>query len=208
MYLRQELLHVANGRQTEARNRLAWIHSLMKPQPGFVSAWVSRYLGTAIDLMVNRRFESAAAFAQFRTGTEAGRTYTHNRPPGLYEQPPVGKEWDVVLDSPGSARGVFLTRTIFRVAEGRAGDFIAHRRRHDQLALQVPGVVSLQTAQCTDDDPEHGGTFLCLARRSSRDAYEFFLESPQAAEHRQARPQGLYQVLLSECYEIADEVLP
>ncbi len=208
MYLRQELLHVTNGRQTEAINRLAWIHSLMKPQPGFVSAWVSRYLGTTVDLMVNRRFDSQAALVQFRTGTEEGRTYTNNRPPGLYEQPPVGKEWDLVADSPGAARGIFLTRTIFRVADGRAGEFTAGRRRHDELALQVPGVVSLQTFRCTDDDAEHGGTFLCLGRRTSRDAHGFFLESPQAAEYRRARPEGLYQVVLAECYEIADEVLP
>ena len=38
MFLLQEILRMSNSRQTEGVKRLQWIHSLMKPQPGFVKA--------------------------------------------------------------------------------------------------------------------------------------------------------------------------
>ena len=81
-------------------------------------------------------------------------------------------------------------------------------RRHDGLALQVPGTASLQTFKCLDKDSEHSDTFLCLARRTDRDAYNAYLESPQSAEYRAGNRRGLYSTVSTECYEVVDEVRP
>ncbi len=75
-------------------------------------------------------------------------------------------------------------------------------------AQQVPGTAGLQTLRCRDQDSEHSGTFLCLARRSDRDAYNAYLESAQSAEYRAGNRRGLYSTISTECYEIVDEVLP
>jgi hypothetical protein len=94
------------------------------------------------------------------------------------------------------------------VALEDANEFVENRKRHDGLALQVPGTASLQTFACLDDTEEHRGTFLCIARRTDRDAYNAYLESPQSAEYRQGNRRGLYKTLGTECYEVVDEVFP
>ena len=99
-------------------------------------------------------------------------------------------------------------RSSYRVAPEDADEFIQNRQRHDKLALQVPGTAGLQTLRCRDQDSEHSGTFLCLARRSDRDAYNAYLESAQSAEYRAGNRRGLYSTISTECYEIVDEVLP
>ena len=58
----QEILQVANGRNKEAVQRLNWIHSLMQPQPGFVGAQVSQYLGNSMRHLILRMWEDKEAF--------------------------------------------------------------------------------------------------------------------------------------------------
>jgi len=207
MFLVQELMRVRNTRQTEAIKRLNWIHGLMKPQRGFVRAVVGRYLGNPTDYLILRVWQDRDAFQAFRQ-TSDGQDYPKSRPEGLYDGLPVGREWNLEIDSPGSAAGDYLVRSIYRVAPEDADEFIQNRQRHDKLALQVPGTASLQTLRCLDQDSEHSGTFLCLARRTDRDAYNTYLESPQSAEYRAGNRRGLYSTISTECYEIVDEVLP
>jgi heme-degrading monooxygenase HmoA len=207
MFLVQEILRVRNTRQSEAIKRLNWIHSLMQPQPGFAWALVARYLGNPTDYLILRVFESGDAFRAFRQ-TEDGQNYSKSRPEGLYEGVPVGRQWDLRIDSAGSVKGDYLVRSVYGVGPDDAEEFIENRKRHDGLALQVPGTASLQTFACLDDTEEHKGTFLCIARRTDRDAYNAYLESPQSAEYRQGNRRGLYKTLGTECYEVVDEVFP
>lgn len=207
MYLSQELLRVTNSRQTEAVRRLQWIHSLMRPQPGFVRAEVARYLGNPTDYLVLRMWESQAAWNAFRQ-TEEGANYPKSRPEGLYEGVPVGRNWELALDSPGGVPGTFLVRSVYRPAEGRSADFVENRRRHDRLALQVPNQSGLTTWRCTDTEEPGAGTYLVLAKRVDRDAYNQYLESPQAAEYRKGNERGLYRTLETQCYEVVDVVTP
>ena len=207
MYMLQEVLRVANSRQTEAVKRLNWIHGLMQPAPGFVRAQVSRFLGNPTDYLILRMWDAAADWSKFRE-TPDGANYPKNRPEGLYEGLPVGRNWELEIESQNGGLGNYLVRSIYKVGEGDEGEFIDNRRRHDKLALQTPGTVGLQTFRCTDDDPENKGTFLVLARRTDRDAYNAYLESKQAAEYRQGNRRGLYRTVSTECYEVVDEVVP
>jgi heme-degrading monooxygenase HmoA len=207
MFLLQEILRVRNTRQTEAITRLNWIHSLMKPHPGFMRGAVARFLGNPTDYLILRMWDSGDAYRAFRQ-TEDGQNYPKSRPEGLYEAVPVGREWELRIDSPGSVPGDYMVRSIYRVTPENASEFIENRRRHDALALQVAGTASLQTFQCLDKDSEHSDTFLCLARRTDRDAYNAYLESSQSAEYRAGNRRGLYSTVSTECYEVVDEVTP
>ena len=207
MFLLQEILKVRNTRQSEAVKRLNWIHNLMKPHPGFAGAIVARYLGNPTDYLILRMWDSGESYRTFRQ-TDDGQNYPKSRPEGLYEAVPVGREWELKIDSPGSVSGDYLVRSIYRVAPENAQEFIENRQRHDGLALQVPGTAGLQTYQCQDTDSEHSDTFLCIARRTDRDAYNAYLESPQSAEYRSGNRRGLYSTVSTECYDVVDEVRP
>lgn len=207
MYMLQEILRMANSRQSEGVKRLQWIHSLMKPQPGFVKAEVARYLGNPTDYLIMRIWDSQDAWNAFRQ-TEDGANYPKNRPEGLYEGVAVGRNWELEIDSQGGQPGGFLVRSIYRPADGRMADFIENRRRHDKLALQVPNQSGLTTWRCTDTEEPHAGTALVLAKRKDRDAYNQYLESPQAAEYRKGNERGLYKTQETQCYEVVDTVLP
>jgi heme-degrading monooxygenase HmoA len=207
MFLLQEVLRVRNTRQTEAIKRLNWIHGLMQPNRGFVSGVVACYLGNPTDYLILRAWDDRDAYLAFRQ-TPDGQDYPKSRPEGLYEGLPVGREWQLEIDSPGSVSGAYLVRSVYRVAPENAGEFIENRRRHDGFALRVPGTAGLQTFRCLDKDSEHSDTFLCLARRTDRDAYNAYLESPESAEYRSGNRRGLYATLSTDCYEVVDEVLP
>ncbi len=207
MFLLQEVLRVRNTRQSEAIKRLNWIHGLMKPSPGFVRGSVARFLGNPTDYLILRAWQDRDAYLAFRA-TPEGQDYPKSRPEGLYEGLPVGREWDLKIDSTGDVAGNYLVRSIYRVTPENADEFVQNRERHDGLALQVPGTAGLQTFRSLDQDSEHSDTFLCLARRTDRDAYDAYLESPQSAEYRAGNRRGLYATVSTECYEVVDEVLP
>ena len=208
MYALQEVLRVANSRQTEAIKRLTWIHGLMEPAPGFVRAQVARFLGNPTDYLVLRMWDSPADWAKFRE-TPDGANYPRSRPEGLYEGLPVGRNWDLQIDSSNGGPGDYLVRSIYKVGDADREEFVQNRRRHDTLALQVPGTVYLQTFRCTDDaDAENRDAFMVLARRTGRDAYNAYLESDQAAEYRKGNRRGLYRTVSTECYEVVAEATP
>ena len=207
MFLIQEILMVANNRQSEAVKRLEWIHGLMQQHPGFTNAQVARYLGNVTQYLILRGWQDAASFDAFRQ-TPDGQGYSKNRPEGLYEGAPVGRRWDMVIESTGEASGDFLSRSVYKVADGRWDEFAENRRGHDKLALQVPGIQYLRHYRCTDEDPEYKDTSLLLTRRTDRDAYNALLESPQALEYRNGTPRGLFQSQVTECYEIVSDIYP
>jgi len=72
----------------------------------------------------------------------------------------------------------------------------------------VPGTALLNTFKCVDQEGEWVNTFLCIAQRVDRDAYNAYLESEQAAEYRKGNVRGLYKTQSTQCYEIIDEVRP
>ena len=112
----------------------------------------------------------------------------------------------MVIDSPGTAEGGYLVRSVYRVNDGRYDEFVANRERHDGLALQIPGTVGLWMYRCIDQADETRDTFLCLAQRTDREAYNAYLESPQAKEYRSGNPRGLYKTISTECFEIIREL--
>lgn len=206
MFLLQEILRFNQRRQTEGIKRLQWIHSLMQPHPGFVKGQISRYLGNPTDYLILRMWDSQDAYQKFRESPDGN--YGKSRPEGLYEGVPVGRMWELAIDTQGGVPGNFLVRSIYQPAEGRAQDFIENRKRHDKLFLQVPRQSGIQTWQCTDTEGIGAGTFLCLARRVDRDAYNEYLESPQAEEYRKGNERGLYKTVSTELFEVVDEVTP
>jgi heme-degrading monooxygenase HmoA len=207
MFLFQEFLKVNNRRQSELVQRQNWIHGLMKPNKGFAGADLARYMGNATDYLVLRKWDSEADFLAFRQ-TPDGQNYPKSRPEGLFEGLPAGRRYDCVIDSKSNAKGGFLVRSTYAVPEGREDEFVANRQRHDGLAQQVPGTVYLQTFRCLDEEGDSKGTFLCIARRTDRDAYNSYLESAQAEEYRKGNVRGLYKTLATELFELVDEVEP
>lgn len=203
MYLHLELKVVPVERQTEAIGRLTALHTLMSKSPGFNDAQILRYMGKASQYIVVRSWESAQAHAGYRA-SDAAKEFGSQRVPGLYSNLLV-QDWECEIDSKGSGAGDYVVRSLFQVPEGRWPEFIEDRKRHDELALQVPGVASLRTYRCTSTG-EHQGEAFVLARRADRNSYNAFLESQQAATYRKSRPEGLYTRLASECYEVVGEV--
>ena len=206
MFLFQESLKVTQTRQGEFIARQRWIHSLMAPHPGFAGATLSRFGGNPSDYLVLRTWDNEEAFTTFRAGPDGN--YGKSRPEGLFEGQPAGRRYDMVIDSPGDAQGTYLVRSQYAVEPERAEEFIENRRRHDALALQVPGHVFLRTFRCMDEEGDAKNTFLVIARRTSRDAYNDYLESEQAKQYRAGNVRGMYKTLTTECYEIVDEVFP
>ena len=101
--LSQEVLRFGNGRNREAVERLHWIHSLMQPQPCFVCAQVCAYLGNSSRHLILRMWEDKASFEAFRA-TPEGSGYSRNRPEGIYEAQPCGREWELSAETLGPAR--------------------------------------------------------------------------------------------------------
>jgi len=206
MYLLQEILRFNQRRQSEGIKRLQWIHGLMKPHPGFVRGQISRFLGNPTDYLILRVWNSPEDYQTFRASPDGG--YGKSRPEGLYDGVPVGRGWERRLETDTGAPGEYLVRSIYEPAEGRAEDFVNNRRRHDGLFAQVPRQSSIETWQCTDTEGIGLGTFLVLARRADRDAYNQYLESAQSEEYRKGNERGLYKTVLTECYEQVDETRP
>ncbi len=207
MFLFQELLKVNQRRQSELIARQHWIHGLMQPNPGFVGAQLARFLGNPTDYLVLRMWESEAAFETFRK-TDEGANYGKNRPEGLFDGVPSGRRYESVIESPAGAGGDFIVRSQYGVEPERRDEFVANRQRHDGLAVQIPGTVYLHTFRCDDPEGDAKNTYLCIARRADREAYNAYLESAQAEEYRKGNVRGLYKTLGTELYEIVDEVRP
>src|SRR5687767_13401062 len=87
MFAQNEILVFTPGRKQEGLERLAWIHSLMAPQPGFKMAFVAKYLGDGTRHTIMRFWEDEAAYQAFRATPDGN--YGRNRPEGLYVNEPV-----------------------------------------------------------------------------------------------------------------------
>ena len=205
MYLVQEILQVANGRNREAARRLNWIHSLMQPQPGFVGAQVCQYLGNSMRHLILRMWDDKESFQAFRE-TPEGSGYSKDRPPGLYEGQPCGREWRLLLESTGLAKGSFLIRCEFDIAEGRWDDYLTVKKAQDRIHREAGGLQYARNYQQLDAD---NGALL-LVRKTSRDDHMRYVESLLKSALRDSSPQGVSTARgdYMEYYEIIDEMTP
>jgi heme-degrading monooxygenase HmoA len=207
MYMQHELREVAEYRQTEALERIHTLHSLMKGNPGFIRTLACRYLGRTDQYAWMRMWESAAAQTAFRQ-TDPARDFAKTRPEGLYQPLPggigPGLNWESIVESGGRQSGTFLVRQVFKVAPGREDEFVERRRRHDELAQKFPGIGPSLTFRSADADSLD--LYLTLTRSTDRKTYDGFLESTLAASYRESLPVGLCAALVTECYEIVEEL--
>ncbi len=207
MYMQHELRQVTEYRQTEALERIHTLHSLMNGNPGFIRTLACRYLGRTDQYAWMRMWESSAAQTVFRQ-TEPAREFAKTRPEGLYQPLPggigPGLNWESAVEPAGRQSGSFLVRQVFKVAPGRETEFIDQRRRYHELAQKLSGIGPSLTFRSTDaDSPD---LFLALTRSTDRKAYGGFLESAQSASYRDGLPAGLSETLVTECYEIVEEL--
>ena len=203
MYLVQEILHFGNGRNSEAVKRLNWIHSLMQPQPGFVCAQVCAFLGNSSRHLVLRMWEDKDAFLAFRA-TPDGSGYSANRPPGIYEGQPCGREWDLAAETLGPATGDWLMRGEFDIAEGRWDDYFTLRKMQDEAHLSSGGLVVAR--QLKQVDAENAA--LMLIRKTGRADHLKYMENENQPGANPDRPRGTFTARGNEYYEIVDETLP
>ena len=201
MYLVQEILHFGTGRNSEAVNRLKWIHSLMQPNPGFVAAQICSYLGNSSRHLILRMWEDKESFIAFRS-TPDGQGYSKNRPEGIYESQPVGREWEDIIDTPGSDKGNFLIRGVFDIAEGRWDDYISLRRSQDEVHLKMGGLQYSRNFKQLDEE----NSALMLIRKTSREDHLKYMESHVLADLRATGPTGTFTPKGNEYYEIIDEL--
>ena len=201
MYLVQEILHFGTRRNSEAVNRLKWIHSLMQPNPGFVAAQICSYLGNSSRHLILRMWENKESFMAFRA-TPDGQGYSKNRPEGIYEGQPVGREWEDIIDTPGSDKGNFLIRGVFDIAEGRWDDYISLRRSQDEVHLKMGGLQYSRNFKQLDEE----NSALMLIRKTSREDHLKYMESHVLADLRTTGPTGTFTPKGNEYYEIIDEL--
>lgn len=201
MYLVQEILHFGTGRNSEAVNRLKWIHSLMQPNPGFVAAQICSYLGNSSRHLILRMWEDKESFMAFRA-TPDGQGYSKNRPEGIYEGQPVGREWEDIIDTPGSDKGNFLIRGVFDITEGRWDDYISLRRSQDEVHLKMGGLQYSRNFKQLDEE----NSALMLIRKTSREDHLKYMESHVLADLRATGPAGTFTPKGNEYYEIIDEL--
>ena len=203
MYLVQEILRFGNGRNSEAVKRLNWIHSLMQPNPGFTGAQVCAYLGNSSRHLILRMWEDKEAFLAFRA-TPDGSGYSKNRPEGIYEGQPCGREWELAAETAGPATGNWLMRGEFDIAEGRWDDYLTLRGMQDGMHLSSGGlVVSRQFKQL---DAENAA--LMLIRKTGRADHLKYMENENLPGANPDRPRGTFTARGNEYYEIIDETLP
>jgi heme-degrading monooxygenase HmoA len=200
MYLLQEILHFGTGRNSEAIKRLNWIHSVMQPNPGFVAAQICSYLGNSSRHLILRMWEDKESFTAFRA-TDGGQSYSKNRPEGIYEGQPVGREWEDIIDTPGDAKGNFLIRGIFDITEGRWDDYTTLRKSQDEVHKQTGGLQYSRNFKQLDEENQA----LMLIRKTSREDHLKYMESHLLADVRRSGPSGTFTAKGNEYYEIIDE---
>ena len=208
MYLHHELREVCDYRQTEALERINLLHSLMQRSPGFVRSLACRYLGSTSHYAWLRLWLTSADHAAFRK-TDAAAGFAATRPDGLYWQLPggiaPGGHWQSVLQSGVDGLGSYLIRFAFSVPIENVEEFLASRKRHDELALLSPGILSIATFQSEEESPAR--IYLSLMRTQGAQAYRDFLEGELGEAYRSGLRQGCFETLASECYEIITELV-
>ena len=173
----------------------------MQPNPGFVAAQICSYLGNSSRHLILRMWEDKESFMSFRA-TPDGQGYSKNRPEGIYEGQPVGREWEDIIDTPGSDKGNFLIRGVFDITEGRWDDYISLRRSQDEVHLKMGGLQYSRNFKQLDEE----NSALMLIRKTSREDHLKYMESHVLADLRATGPAGTFTPKGNEYYEIIDEL--
>lgn len=198
MFLLQQVLRTAPGRQTEAVKRLRWIHTQMAEHPGSAGTIVAKFLGNPIDLLILRMWKDQAAYTDFMRGP--GGQFPRSKPSGIYDSLDVGHNWEEALGTDGNAEGGFILRSGFKVQPDRWEDFLKHRKEIDTLAGWYGGLVRVQTFRNLDNGEEA----LVLMRLRDREAMEELVVSPSKVA-LDSKAQESAAELFSECLAIVDE---
>lgn len=208
MYMQHELREVAEHRQTEALERIHTLHSLMRVAPGFIRTLACRYPGRTDQYAWLRFWDSSEQQSSFRQ-TPPAREFAQTRPEGLYGPLPGGIGAALNWQSIAAERidgGPFLVRSVFEVGAGRDDEFLELRRAYQELALASKGIDTLMTFRCLDADAT--STYITVLRATGRQAVDALLESEGAADYRRSLPEGVYRTLVTECYEVVEELTP
>jgi heme-degrading monooxygenase HmoA len=200
LFAQNEILVFSPGRRQEGLDRLAWIHSLMAPQPGFKEAFVAKYLGDGTRYTIMRFWEDEAAYQAFRATPDGN--YGRGRPEGLYVNERVITPLVSYGEYTGSATGNFIVKITANIDPGVWEDFLALQKVMLGNAPNVPGVVWDRQMRGKDVDAIVG-----IARLSDRKVYEDLLEDPAYLEFLKAMPAGV-ELVRVECFEVVSDVSP
>jgi heme-degrading monooxygenase HmoA len=200
MFAQNEILVFTPGRKQEGLDRLAWIHGLMAPQPGFKEALVAKYLGDASRHTIMRFWEDETVFQAFRATPDG--SYGRNRPEGLYVNEPVVTPLVSYGEAAGSASGDFLIKVQHDLQPGAWDAFLEQQKQMLNMGASMPGLVWVRQFRGKDKD-----SAVIVARFSSRDVFESMVESPLYAEGMKSMPEGVATVRL-ECFEVVKDVAP
>nr|ART39817.1 J25 [uncultured bacterium] len=199
MFAQNEILVFTPGRKQECLDRLAWIHSLMAPQPGFKEAIVAKYLGDGTRHTIMRFWEDEAAYQAFRATPDGN--YGRGRPEGLYVNEPVITPLIGLGEMTGTAEGNFLIK-LERAIEPSAWEaFGTHAQGVMANSGGLPGLAWVGAFKGKDKDAA-----ITVIRMADRAAFDSLIESPFYA-NANTLPEGVTQVRL-ECFEIVSEVFP
>jgi len=219
MFLLLQILRGSTGRQSEAVTRLHWIHEQMAAHPGAQGMVVAKYLGNLTDLLVLRQWHDRAAYDDFMASPAGG--FPKSKPVGIYDSLPVAHHWNEALYTPGYVEGNFIWRSTYRVPAERWDEFLKLRSEDDKLAqwyalAEHPGtrfgaLVEARTFRSADDP----GDAMAIVRLQGREAMEDIVAAPSRAEivaqliARETHPgnaRAPRDSVLSECYEVVDEI--
>jgi heme-degrading monooxygenase HmoA len=199
MFLVNEILVFSPGRRQEGEDRLAWIHSLMAPNPGFKQALVAKYLGDPFRNTVLRFWDNIEAYQKFRETPDGN--YGRNRPEGLYTNERVVPQWDSIHETEGSAQGDFLVKVHREVPEN-GWDSFTQAIKVAEPALKSNGVVYARHFRARDQNQA-----LTVARFQSRENVERFTASPEYLKMIQSMPEGVVPGRI-EFFEVVSDVGP
>jgi hypothetical protein len=219
MFLLLQILRCSAGRQAEAVARLHWIHEQMARHPGAQGMVVAKYLGNPTDFLILRQWQDRTDYESFMA-SPAG-DFPKSKPAGIYDSLPVAHHWNEVLYTPGYAVGDFIWRSTYRVSPERWDDFLRLRKEDDKLAqwyalAERPGIrfgalVEARTFRSADDSSDA----MAIVRLQDRAAMEDIVAAPSRAEivaqlmARETHPGNASaprDSVLSECYEVVDEI--
>lgn len=201
MFLLNEILVFTPGRRQEGFDRLAHIHSLMAPSPGFRQAIVARYLGDPQTHTVLRYWDSAEALQQFRAGPNGN--YGRNRPEGLYTNQPVIPQWLSFAECENPPdEGSLLIKVERPVPAAQWPAYEAYAKATLTLTEKAKGLTSAVAFKAVDQDAA-----ISITRMRSRADLEAFVDNPEYAATRSLLPADIPQAS-SGVFEVVSLVTP
>lgn len=185
MFLLNEILVFTPGRRQEGFDRLAYIHSLMAPSPGFRQAIVARYLGDPQTHTVLRFWDSLEAYHGFRAGPNGN--YGRNRPEGLYTNQPVIPQWLSFAECENPPDdGSLLIKVERPVPAPQWPAYEAYAKATLTLTEKAPGLTSVVAFKAVDQEAA-----ISITRMRSRAALEAFVDNPEYAATRSMLPADM-----------------